>query len=60
MEYDGFAPVDEYRTYYRVIVDGEVWEDADGQTEWILEDAESIADHVASLGYADIDLEPVG
>jgi hypothetical protein len=43
---------------YMVIADGTPWMDPDGHTAWTLRDAESMADHVESLGY-DVTLSEV-
>jgi len=43
---------------YQVIVDGIPWVDPDGHDAWALWDANALADHVASLGYQDVDVIP--
>lgn len=44
---------------YQVIVDGIAWEDSDGKSEWPKIEADTLADHLASQGYTDIEVIPV-
>jgi hypothetical protein len=43
---------------YQVIADGIAWEDSDGRTEWPRAEADSLADHLASQGYKDVEVIP--
>jgi hypothetical protein len=41
---------------YQVIVDGIAWVDGDGKETWPKREADSLADHLASQGYKDIEV----